>query len=156
MSSRKMKPISLRAPFENRGFKLQMKAADGDGARPVVKSFPHAEGNIAGNMITGYGDTEMVTYLNPFSESANIQFSLDRASEVSFDIYDITGKAVRIINAGSFAAGENLYVITRENLRTGIYILRMNAGNNTLCKVENLHSRIVKIPPSIWGGTFLL
>jgi hypothetical protein len=73
----------------------------------------------------------MVAYPNPLSENANIQFSLDKASTVSFDIYDITGKSVRSINAGSFAAGENSVTINRGDLKTGIYILRMNAGNNT-------------------------
>jgi len=74
---------------------------------------------------------EMVAYPNPLSENANIQFSLDKASTVSFDIYDITGKSVRSINAGSFAAGENSVVINRGDLKTGIYILRMRAGNNS-------------------------
>jgi hypothetical protein len=46
-------------PFENREFKLHMKAADGDGVRPILQSYPDLEGSIAGNMIRSYGDIEM-------------------------------------------------------------------------------------------------
>jgi hypothetical protein len=50
---------------------------------------------------------------------------------VSYDIYDITGKSVRSMKAGNFAAGENSVVIQKENLRTGMYILKLNAGNQS-------------------------
>lgn len=104
------------------------------GSDGVVIGDPYWESEITGTGIApkyAAAGIEMATYPNPFSESAIIQFTLDRASDVSFDIYDITGKSVRSINAGSFAAGENSFVIPRGDLRTGMYILRMNAGNNT-------------------------
>jgi hypothetical protein len=104
------------------------------GSDGLVIGDPYWESEITGTGIApkyAAAGIEMATYPNPFSESAIIQFTLDRASDVSFDLYDITGKSVRSINAGSFAAGENSFVIPRGDLRTGMYILRMNAGNNT-------------------------
>ncbi len=108
--------------------------ADFMGSDGVVIGDPYWKSEISGTGIAPRHATavnEMVTFPNPFSESAIIQFTLDKSSSVRFEIYDITGKSVRSINAGQFAAGENSFVITREDLRTGMYILRMNAGNNT-------------------------
>jgi hypothetical protein len=113
--------------------KLVTDDTDFMGSDGIVIGDPFWESEITGTGIAPKyaAGVEMAAFPNPFSENANIQFTLDRASEVSFDIYDITGKAVRSINAGSFAAGENSFVINRGDLRTGIYILRMNAGKNT-------------------------
>ena len=104
------------------------------GSDGVVIGDPYWDSQITGTGISqkyASDAIEMVTYPNPFSESAIIQFTLSKNSDVRFEIYDITGKSVRSINAGSFAAGENSFVITRGDLRTGMYILRMNAGNNS-------------------------
>jgi hypothetical protein len=103
------------------------------GSDGVVIGDPYWKSEITG---TGVADNyasgiEMLTYPNPFSEQAIVRFNLDKSSSVSFDIYDITGKSVRSINAGHFAAGENSFVIQRSNLRSGMYILRMKAGNNS-------------------------
>jgi hypothetical protein len=114
--------------------KLVTDDQDFMGSDGVVIGDPVWESEITGTGVSekyASAGIEMLTYPNPFSENANIQFTLDKASTVSFDIYDITGKAVRSINAGSFTAGENSFVITRGDLRTGMYILRMNTENNS-------------------------
>ena len=69
----------------------------------------------------------LTTYPNPVSEEAVIEFKLDRSSNVRFEIFDITGNSLRNIDAGFYGAGKNSFVITRENLNTGMYILRINA-----------------------------
>jgi hypothetical protein len=74
---------------------------------------------------------DMTTFPNPFSGQANLRFNLDAPSEVSIDIFDITGKSVRRIDAGQRLAGVNTITIQQEDLNTGIYILRMNAGTNS-------------------------
>ena len=43
----------------------------------------------------------------------------------------MTGKSVRRINGASYGAGENTIVIQRVTLTTGIYLLKMNAGNQS-------------------------
>jgi hypothetical protein len=56
---------------------------------------------------------------------------------VTIDIYDITGKSVRKIEAAYRGAGENAIVIQKDNLNSGIYILKMNAGNrNGIMKIS--------------------
>jgi hypothetical protein len=82
---------------------------------------------VANNYAAGI---EMLAFPNPVSDQINVRFTLDNSSSVSFDIYDITGKSVKSINAGHFAAGENSVVINRENLNSGIYLLRMSSETN--------------------------
>jgi hypothetical protein len=74
---------------------------------------------------------EMTTFPNPFSGQANVRFNLDAPSKVTIDIFDITGKSVRRIDAGQRAAGVNTIEIQQDGMNSGIYILRMNAGNNS-------------------------
>jgi hypothetical protein len=49
----------VQGPFENRGWKLNMKAEDGAAKRPKVQVFPQVDGTIYGNLITIYGDIEL-------------------------------------------------------------------------------------------------
>ncbi len=113
--------------------KLTTDDADFMGSDGVVIGDPSWESEITGG--TGVAKNyasgiEMLAFPNPVSDQINVRFTLDNSSSVSFDIYDITGKSVRSINAGHFAAGENSVVISRENLNSGIYLLRMNSETN--------------------------
>lgn len=103
------------------------------GSDGVVIGDPNWDSEITGTSVSNYrvSDVDMIGYPNPFSDQATIQFKLERSSNVSVDIFDITGKTVRSINAGSFAAGENSIVIQREDLNSGIYLLKLNAGTNS-------------------------
>jgi hypothetical protein len=71
---------------------------------------------------------DMITYPNPFSSQTTVRFNLEQSSEVSIDIYDITGKLARKIDAGTYTPGRNSIVIQKENLQRGIYLMKLNAG----------------------------
>ena len=73
----------------------------------------------------------MTSFPNPFSGQATLRFSLDQSTEVSVNIYDITGKSVKRIDAGYFSSGENTLTIQQGGLNAGIYILKLNAGSNS-------------------------
>jgi len=72
----------------------------------------------------------LVTYPNPFTDQTTLRFMLEKSSNVNVSIFDITGKAVRIIKAGNFAAGMNSIVIQKENMKAGIYFLKIDASTN--------------------------
>jgi len=107
--------------------------ADFMGSDGEVIGDPFWKSEISGTSVSNYrvSEIDMISYPNPFTDQATIQFTLDKSTNVSIDIYDITGKTVRSINAGSFAAGENSVVIQREDLNSGIYLLKLNAGTNS-------------------------
>ncbi|WP_346860645.1 right-handed parallel beta-helix repeat-containing protein [uncultured Draconibacterium sp.] len=70
---------------------------------------------------------ELTTYPNPFTSFTTVQFNLDTYASVNIRIYDITGKAVKQFNAGTFAPGVNNLKIQKDNMVSGIYILRLDA-----------------------------
>jgi flagellar hook assembly protein FlgD len=71
----------------------------------------------------------------PVDNYANISFSLNAASEVEMSIYNIVGAKVTSVEYGRFPAGEHTITWNGASdsgqiLETGMYILRMKAGNN--------------------------
>lgn len=71
---------------------------------------------------------------NPFTGTAVIQFSLEKAQEVAFELYDITGKLVDFIDNGYYGSGENELEYSNSDLKTGLYILSIK----TQSKRENI------------------
>jgi hypothetical protein len=71
---------------------------------------------------------EFNSYPNPFSEFTTVQFYLEKSSEVSIEVTDITGRAIKTINAGVLSSGQNKVVVSRENMVPGVYMLKLSAG----------------------------
>ncbi|MFZ6050376.1 T9SS type A sorting domain-containing protein [Halocola ammonii] len=62
---------------------------------------------------------------NPAVETTKIPFNLDQASEVRFEVYDITGKLVKTIDEGQVAAGNQFIQMDVNGLDAGIYSYTM-------------------------------
>jgi hypothetical protein len=78
-------------------------------------------------------------YPNPFNPSTQIGFALPKASNVRVNIYDITGKLVRSLVNDSYAAGTYSATWDGQNLNgqqvtSGVYIYRIEAGSFTATK----------------------
>jgi len=72
-------------------------------------------------------------YPNPFNASTTIKYSLPKTSDVSLTIYDIRGRAVKIIYRESVPAGENSIAWngadnTGGKVSSGVYLYRITAG----------------------------
>jgi hypothetical protein len=70
---------------------------------------------------------------NPFNPVTIIRFELPRTSEVSLDIYNINGRHVRGLLAGTFGPGNHTAVWdgkddTQRTLGSGVYYYRLSAG----------------------------
>lgn len=68
-------------------------------------------------------------YPNPFNAQTNIRFSLQKQSDVSICIYNITGQMVEKIN-GTYPAGDNVVTWNASDKASGVYFYRVAAGNN--------------------------
>jgi hypothetical protein len=76
-------------------------------------------------------------YPNPFNPSTDIAYSLDTASDVRIEIYNVAGQAVRTFDTGYQAAGEHSVNwdgldSTGAPAASGIYYYRIQAGNDVL------------------------
>ena len=67
-------------------------------------------------------------YPNPVSGQATLSFSLNESCNVSYQVFDMTGRMVMNQGLGRFAEGEHQVSINAESLSTGSYILRLNQG----------------------------
>jgi len=97
---------------------------------------PVGDPNWESSIVTGITEMRnsrdvLVNYPNPFSDYTTLKFKTEQFSEVKIEIFDITGKVVRHIDAGTFAPGENTFVIQRENMKSGMYFLRLSMGSES-------------------------
>jgi hypothetical protein len=71
---------------------------------------------------------------NPFADQTKIGFDLPAAMPATITVYDVHGRAVRIIE-GDFTQGYNEVILKGKELRTaGAYYYRLNAGDFTASK----------------------
>jgi hypothetical protein len=93
-------------------------------------------------IITGIDDQsnqnsdDLKLYPNPASSEVFIAFNLKTESNVSVNIYDMTGKRIRQLFAGNEGAGEKTLSwdgnLDNGNLaNTGIYLVKIETGNHT-------------------------
>ena len=69
-------------------------------------------------------------YPNPASEMVTLNFSLNKAGNITVQLFDILGKQVKNMDLGTAYEGENQYQLHVGNLANGIYILRLKAGDD--------------------------
>ena len=78
-------------------------------------------------------DIKISMYPNPVVGQATLSFNVEESSNVSFQVFDMTGRMVMNQNMGRVNEGEHQVNINAENLSTGSYILRLNQGGNSAC-----------------------
>ena len=72
-------------------------------------------------------------YPNPVRGEATVSFEMKDNANVSYQVFDITGRMVMNQNMGRFGEGSHEIRVSTENLSTGSYILRLNQGTEASC-----------------------
>jgi hypothetical protein len=67
-------------------------------------------------------------YPNPFNAQTTIHYTLPTASDVSIDIFEITGRRVEALVSGHQDAGEHEAIWNAGNQASGVYFYRLKAG----------------------------
>jgi hypothetical protein len=67
---------------------------------------------------------------NPFNPNTVIRFSLPFTELVKLTIYDVTGRQVEILTNQVFSVGEHRLTFMGSNLSSGVYFIRLEAGNH--------------------------
>ncbi|MEX0859068.1 MAG: BspA family leucine-rich repeat surface protein, partial [Balneolaceae bacterium] len=74
-------------------------------------------------------------YPNPFNPSTAISYELPEASDVTLQVYDMTGRQIAtLINREAKSAGRHTVQFDAGRLSSGVYIYRMKAGNTVITK----------------------
>ena len=66
---------------------------------------------------------------NPFSRTTRVEYSLAEASEVSLQVFDVTGRVVATLATGQRTAGEHTETFDASGLASGFYIVQLRAGD---------------------------
>ncbi len=69
------------------------------------------------------------TYPNPFNSSTTITYGLPVNAVVELSLFDLSGRVVATLESGRYPAGWHRTVIDASGLATGLYFIRMEAGD---------------------------
>ncbi|MBU1921585.1 T9SS type A sorting domain-containing protein, partial [bacterium] len=70
----------------------------------------------------------MSIFPNPFNPSTTISFTLPRRAQTSLEVFNVLGQAVYSVDLGQLPAGEYHHLLDAENLPSGTYLTRLEAG----------------------------
>ncbi len=73
-------------------------------------------------------------YPNPFSQTSNIQVSLENKSSLKLVVTNILGQRVLEINRGEVPAGAHQFVIDGSQLGNGVYFYTVYAGQDSMTR----------------------
>ncbi len=72
---------------------------------------------------------------NPFEAQAQISFTVLEKQTARLELYDLSGKKLKILFAGVLEAGEQVFALDGNGMTAGIYLLKMTGENgNGVCK----------------------
>ena len=71
-------------------------------------------------------------YPNPFNSRVTITFQLPHWSRVTAALYDVAGRKVADVASDNFTAGEHRIEWSSSGVGSGLYFLRLTAGDKTL------------------------
>lgn len=68
-------------------------------------------------------------YPNPFNPQTTIKFALPETGEISLKVYDISGREIQSLVTGIWLPGTHQVVWDAKDCASGIYFVRLEAGN---------------------------
>jgi hypothetical protein len=80
---------------------------------------------------SAFSRNEAEVFPNPIIDVANVKVYVKEPAMVSLDLLDITGRQLASIYEGLQSVSGQTYSLKRQDLSTGIYLLRVTIGNET-------------------------
>ncbi|MCF7810051.1 right-handed parallel beta-helix repeat-containing protein [bacterium] len=68
-------------------------------------------------------------YPNPFNSTTTIRYKLLAAADISVNVFDLTGRQIALLHKGQTEAGEHTVSWTADDVPSGVYICRLQAGS---------------------------
>ncbi len=114
--------------LNNGSYKYELYQIDFDGSKYLVAS-SLSEVNVNP---TTFNLSQ--NYPNPFNPSTTINFSIPKSTNVKITIFNAIGKEIAVLVNGNFESGEHNVVWNADNVSSGMYFYKMEAGNFTSTK----------------------
>lgn len=75
---------------------------------------------------------EMILFPNPTADLMNVTLLLEKVEYLQFEIYDLTGKMVKVLLREKVKAGKNNFSFSTSPLSNGIYFLKVTSSNKEI------------------------
>ena len=98
----------------------------------MLNAFPPLSNENSSGVINKFNLNKL--FPNPFNPVLNIDFEINQAGLVKVEISDITGAIVKIVYDGYMTMGKHQKSWNSENLPSGLYLVSLQAGGNSLTK----------------------
>lgn len=87
-------------------------------------------------LATGVNEPGSVTsslnvFPNPSASAAEIKFSLEKATKVDIELFNLEGQKVQNIFSGKLSAGENKHTISLSKQAAGMYLLKLTENDKS-------------------------
>ncbi|MFZ5391345.1 MAG: T9SS type A sorting domain-containing protein [Patescibacteria group bacterium] len=115
---------------------VKVLASDGKGGTDTLSYNLKVDKTTGVEIIDGIPTDYQLSqnYPNPFNPSTKIRYSIPKSSNVILTIYNILGQQVTVLVNEYQSVGNYEYSFTAENLASGTYIYRIQAGDYTTSK----------------------
>jgi len=77
-------------------------------------------------------ETVNTVFPNPVHDLLNVDFNIEKAQKLRFEIYDINGKLVALLMDTQIKAGHNAFSFSTQPLSAGNYIFRISSKEKTI------------------------
>lgn len=129
------------APGETAYFRWQFSNADGDGGslrsglaiNNLVISISNVTSTERGADVPGKVALDQ-NYPNPFNPATTISFTLPQTEYVQLSVYNIQGQLVATLVNEQRSSGSHHVTFNAENLSSGLYLYRLQAGSQSITK----------------------
>ncbi len=76
----------------------------------------------------------MLVAPNPFEKSARVYFVSFKKQSARLELFDLTGRSIKMIFEGELQVGEQILEVDGNGLIAGVYLLKMTGNNgNSFC-----------------------
>lgn len=73
-------------------------------------------------------------YPNPFNPATQIRFATEKAQNITLKVYNLLGQEVATLVNGKVAAGEHQITFSANDLASGVYVYRLQAGDRLISR----------------------
>ena len=104
-------------------------------------AYDHSEWSESWNISGWYGEPAAdilpvschvsPAYPNPFNSVTEFAFQLAEPEKVKVSLYDVQGRMIEKLTEGTFSAGQHTVGINMQGHSSGIYFIRLSAGNTS-------------------------
>lgn len=96
-----------------------------------VRMSPRPRESVEENAYTPDGFRLNAAYPNPFNNTTQITYDLDRAQEISLAIYSLDGRLVKQLFDGQALRGSHSVSFNADGIPAGLYLAKLTGGSST-------------------------